>query len=702
MRKHINILVNILAGFLLWFMGTPYIMTGQQVVGSVKNGRGEDTLPYQPVDDAAGGGVVDTVHPKYQLDEIVVTAFWFAPPLKESPSSATVLAGRDLSLAAPEAVSDALEGVTGVNIKDYGGASALKTISQRGLGAEHTLVLLNGLRISSFQNGLVDLGLISPGDLERVEIIQGGLSAAHGSDAMGGAVNLVTRPPGKVPSASVESSFGSFGYQKFRVVGEGGWMSGGIRASVTSERGREDYPFVFHNGPSEVGLLRTNADFSSRYATLETAVRPSDGSLVRIFGRAFRSERGAAGPVVSPSSTSLARQTDEDYLGQVVFASGGDGDQRFQAAGQVRSTYQRYQDPMLRIASASGLDTYFKNNDYRGTLSWSSRLARDFSLHVGGEGAATRADGMSLATALTRWQGSSFVSGEYMPVSGHSVIQRVTLYPSVRFDSFTGASPAWSPGIAALMRFQEMNVGESEIGTHLRGSLTRNFRIPTFNELYYAGGGGFGNPYLHPELSTGYDVGGGISATFLGWQELSVSWFSTTVADRIVWVAAGGFGVTPRNIREVESSGIELSWLWRPAGELVTTRLNYSKTRSIKTSQEGPADVNMNTSLVYVPDQSANASIVFGFPVDLSLLRRVEGVAEYHFVGLRYTNEDNSGALPSYEIVNAGFLLFWETNPWRANIRFDVHNILDAHYQVILGYPMPARSYRITLTLGLS
>jgi outer membrane receptor for ferrienterochelin and colicin len=81
---------------------------------------------------------------------------------------------------------------------------------------------------------------------------------------------------------------------------------------------------------------------------------------------------------------------------------------------------------------------------------------------------------------------------------------------------------------------------------------------------------------LLPERSTSYEIGGDILASWIGEHAVQLSLFRTDMNDRIVWVPAGGFSVTPKNIRSVESTGIESSYSWSPPGTGMMLDVNYT------------------------------------------------------------------------------------------------------------------------------
>src|SRR3546814_19131675 len=74
------------------------------------------------------------------------------------------------------------------------GNEGAATVDLRNLGEERTLVLVDGKRFVPYDsNGVVDLNMIPPALIERVEVVTGGASAVYGSDAISGDVNFLMR-----------------------------------------------------------------------------------------------------------------------------------------------------------------------------------------------------------------------------------------------------------------------------------------------------------------------------------------------------------------------------------------------------------------------------------------------------------------------------------------------------------------------------
>lgn len=116
----------------------------------------------------------------------------------EGPSPIQIIDKKQLERSGFNSVSDVLRGTTGNSFgssRESSGSNAagVATVSLRGMGADKTLVLLNGKRLpSDAVVGAVDLNLIPMAAVKRVEILKDGASATYGSDALGGVVNIIT------------------------------------------------------------------------------------------------------------------------------------------------------------------------------------------------------------------------------------------------------------------------------------------------------------------------------------------------------------------------------------------------------------------------------------------------------------------------------------------------------------------------------
>jgi iron complex outermembrane receptor protein len=134
------------------------------------------------------------------IGEVVVTASRVDRQGFVAPSPTTVLGVREMELRAPSNVVNLLNEVpsfrpsnTSISRPAFQGSAAVSA-DLRGLGNRRTLTLVDKTRfVPASSAGVVDLNLIPTNMLERAEVVTGGASAAYGSDAVSGVVNLITK-----------------------------------------------------------------------------------------------------------------------------------------------------------------------------------------------------------------------------------------------------------------------------------------------------------------------------------------------------------------------------------------------------------------------------------------------------------------------------------------------------------------------------
>jgi outer membrane receptor protein involved in Fe transport len=125
--------------------------------------------------------------------EILVTASRVRSSGFTAPTPLTVLGQDEIAAVAPTQVQDVLSLVPSFRTTGQP-ASATTYANLRGIGAQRTLVLVDGRRhVPTFSDGTVDLGVIPTILLQRTEVVTGGASASWGSDAVAGVINLILK-----------------------------------------------------------------------------------------------------------------------------------------------------------------------------------------------------------------------------------------------------------------------------------------------------------------------------------------------------------------------------------------------------------------------------------------------------------------------------------------------------------------------------
>jgi iron complex outermembrane receptor protein len=205
--------------------------------------------------------------PGDDVADIVITGSRIPQPNLVTTSPVTQVTGEDIDVAGVTRVEDLVnqlpQAFAAQNSTVVNGATGTATVSLRNLGADRTLVLIDGRRIGygSPNDAAADLNPI-PGQLvERVEVLTGGASAIYGSDALAGVVNFIMRRDFEGVQLDAQ-----YGFYQHNNDFDG---PGGVRAAVAARNA---------TNPTQFRLPADNVmDGYSREATLVMGTGTDDG-----------------------------------------------------------------------------------------------------------------------------------------------------------------------------------------------------------------------------------------------------------------------------------------------------------------------------------------------------------------------------------------------------------------------------------------
>ncbi|MDH3547179.1 MAG: TonB-dependent receptor [Gammaproteobacteria bacterium] len=152
-------------------------------------------------------------------DTIIVTATRTEIPLDDAIVPVTVITREDIELSLATDLAELLRFEAGIDIGRNGGPGQATSIFIRGTESNHTLVLVDGVRINPGTLGGAAIQHIAPETIERIEIVKGARSALFGTDAIGGVINIITR---RAQNAYLEGSLGTGSFDT-----QSGYVSGG-------------------------------------------------------------------------------------------------------------------------------------------------------------------------------------------------------------------------------------------------------------------------------------------------------------------------------------------------------------------------------------------------------------------------------------------------------------------------------------------
>ncbi|MEI5640469.1 MULTISPECIES: TonB-dependent receptor domain-containing protein [unclassified Pseudoalteromonas] len=131
------------------------------------------------------------------IEHIRVTANKFTQSLPDTLAAVTVIQRQDIEKSNALDVISLLDTVAGIQAVRNGGLGQSVSLFLRGNDAKHTLVLVDGVRVSDANSGAASLSNIPLNSIERIEVIRGAKAAIYGSDAIAGVINIISRKGSK-------------------------------------------------------------------------------------------------------------------------------------------------------------------------------------------------------------------------------------------------------------------------------------------------------------------------------------------------------------------------------------------------------------------------------------------------------------------------------------------------------------------------
>ena len=219
---------------------------------------------------------------------------------------------------------------------------------------------------------------------------------------------------------------------------------------------------------------------------------------------------------------------------------------------------------------------------------------------------------------------------------------------------------------------------------------SRNFRFPTFDDLYWVPGG---NSNLKEEVSWN----GTILAKYAYKKmvEVSISNFYIYVDNWIQWIPEGQ-NWQAQNFRQVFSRGAEASLHLsnadgtRPDKFTVHFTASYTYTKATNLDAFAAYDASKGEQMIYVPYHNVVAGIQFEY-------RRFYLRSVNNYTGLIYTSTDNSQSLPGYFTSNLEVGKDFVIKHLSIGTSFKVNNVGNQQYQVVAQRPMPGRNFEGTI-----
>ena len=629
---------------------------------------------------------------------------WGQRPMKGIGVQQTRLDSAILKENIALSVADVLAFNSPIFVKQYGRAT-LSTVSFRGTGPSHTQVTWNGMRINNPMLGMTDFSMIPSYFIDDASLLHGTSSVNETGGGLGGLVRLSTTP----------AAADGFGLQYVQGIGMYRTFDEFLRLTWGDEHWQVSTRAVYQSSAN---------DFKYRNRDKKENIYDEDKNII---GSYYPTERNKSGAF------------DDVHVLQEVYYNTGRGDRFGLNAWYINSNREL---PVTTTDYAD--DRQFENRQREHTLrsivswdhyrsTWKTAVKAGY-IHTWMAYDYRRDPGSGTMTSMTRARNKvntlyGQVEGEYTPndrwfftagvsahqhfvesIDKHIILQQggrgIVGYDKGRIELSASASAKWRPterlGMSVVLR-EELYGTEwatipalfadyllSKRGNIVaKASVSRNYRFPTLNDLYFLPGG---NPDLRSESGFSYEAGLSFAVGKEGAYTLSgaASWYDLHIDDWILWLATTKGFFSPRNVKEVHAYGVEM----QADLDVVLARelkLGLAGTFSWAPSiNEGepisPADQSVGKQLPYEPEFSATATG--------RLTWRSWGLLyQFCYYSERYTMSSNdislSGRLTPYLMSNLslekGFAFAWAD----LSLKGTVNNLFNEEYLSVLSRPMP-------------
>ena len=534
------------------------------------------------------------------------------------------ISGHYLANSGSSNIAEALSYQPGLYVSYQG--SRGDTVQMGGLPPEYSLVLINGRRVIGKNEEAINLSRLNLTDVDRIEVMKGAGSAIYGSEAVGGVVNIITRPASAPMEYKVLAGGGELG--KFNLDAMAGSKLG-IFSNKTdvSFRQLEQYS-ISSSDPALKGRGFGNWQISDQLqfdvaknwqvGVDVNAVQRRENGVTRTT--AYIDERKesqlTSGTLFSKSRLTDAQQLNVDLNYSYFF-------DRY---------VQDYQNPATRDSTTDTKER-FSSGLIHYNYSWMSNQ----TLTLGTENIWEQMESDRIATTTP---GAAGVK-ERMRHAGYAenkwIISRdlnLILQPAVRYDYSSTHRDAVSPRVG--LRVDPVR------DVTLKAGYGWGFRAPSLKEMYYDFVSGanqrvLGNPDLKPEVSQSYNAG--LAWTIVPGIIVSGNGYYHLIRDKIARVLDHTVGVTQfylhTNADYAESKSGELG------GEFhflryFSVRLGYTYTEATAQFTTTDAATKVTSSMVRPLDGQAKHTGSATFMMEqrrwgLNLSVSVFGVGERPF-----------------------------------------------------------------------
>ena len=591
-------------------------------------------------------------------------------------------------------VADALHRIPGVTLRDYGGAGGLKTVSVRGFGAKHTGVSYDGVMLSDCQSGEIDLSRYSLDNVDQLSLVIGDnddifIPARNASLPALLNIQTIGLPSEDTqPHLMAQLKMGSFGYVSPFMRYEQN-VNDRLAISAVGEYvyAENDYPYELKTNGTTVSDRRTNSRMNSGHGELNF-VWCAD-TFNRLSGKIYYYDNDRQLPGVVHYYSNLCKESlrDRNFFGQLMYQAYHRTGWSLKWIAKFNWNASAYKNPLIPNNNYDA--SYWQREGYTSAAvlytpseQWAFDYSADYSFN-------------NLSSAEVRTIGvrpyrhTVFQSATAKYRSGRLTALARLLYSLYLNDAKDGKSSHNMRRLSPSLSLSYQLIEDEQL--FLRASYKNIFRAPTFNESYYFH---YGSTDLQPESTDQLNVGMTWKTQMDGLDlQLTADGYYNHVKDMIVAVPYNMFIWTCINVGKVRVLGAEVtSTASYRLSDRQTLQLSGNYSYQQAENRTNPSSPNYGHQIAYIPKHTGSLALGWENPwVCFSL--HGSGISSRwadnnHVEGMKVKGYWDAG-LTAYHIFRWG--------DQQLEARFDVKNLFDTQYEIVQFYPMPGRSWQLSV-----
>ncbi|MGY3212743.1 TonB-dependent receptor plug domain-containing protein [Mucilaginibacter sp. HD30] len=599
-------------------------------------------------------------------------------------------------------IADAIRGFSGVTIKDYGGVGGLKTVSVRGLGANHTAVLLDGIQISDAENGQIDLSRFNLNNVAEITLYNGqpsDINQPARSSASATVLSIKTIKPNltdaKPYAITAGLKAGSFGlinpYLQWQQRLGNQWS---FIVNGYTENANGKYGYYINDGSKDIRQERVAADVKIQQIDGAVYWQGKGSSAFNLRVNYYHGNRGLPGPVVlyipPPEGQRL---WNSDFFMQSGYQKSWNNGLRLLVNAKYANSYLHYYNPQF-FNSDGFLDQHYRQQEFYQSASLAYLITKNWEISYASDLAInSMTANRPLFKSPTRTTLLNVLATNFKV--GKLTLQGSVLNSNINESVATGTTlpdrNVFSPTLMANYKLGEPFT--------VRAFYKNTFRVPTFIELYYPY---ITNTGLRPEFADQFDVGATYGKNLTGavdYLSFTADVYFNKVKDKIIYTP-NVYGGSVQNVEKVNGVGADIGIKTETRFSNVykgVLTINYSYQRAMNLSY--PDESTYKNQLPYTPQHLVN--------LNAGINRKGWGVYYNQvFSSLRFYNNNNditfpNDYLPAYGLADLSIIYKGSYKLLPFMVSAEINNLYSASYVVVRNYPMPGRSFRISFQITI-